>query len=67
MSTDWDPKNQKKAEKSHEKRLHSFPSVKSENINPTSSMNTPLLELIELWVDNFLILEILSNNLIIVH
>lgn len=30
-------------------------------------MNTPLLELIELWVDNFLILEILSNNLIIVH
>ena len=30
-------------------------------------MNTPLLELVELWVEDFLIQGILRNNLIVAH
>lgn len=30
-------------------------------------MNTPLLELVELWVEDFLIQGILRNNLVVIH
>lgn len=57
-------KNQRKVDDSQEKRINSLPFVK---YNPTSKVNTPLLELVELWVEDFLILGILRNNLIVVH
>ena len=57
-------KDQRKVDDSHEKRINSLPFVK---YNPTSKVNTPLLELVELWVEDFLILGILRNNLIVVH
>lgn len=36
-------------------------------IQPPHTVNTPLLELVELWVEDFLIQGILRNNPIVVH